>query len=156
MPDKANENSHRYDILLHLADMAHAQHSLARTAVGILDAKSHELVLVPQVLYERWVVATRPREVNGLGLDSTRVDQMISEWIELFSLLRDKRQIFQLWHELALKHDVRGKNAHDARLVAAMLRHGVTEILTFNTTDFVRYAGIRCFSPADVIAGQVE
>ena len=142
------------NVLLRLEDLAHAQHSPARTAIDILDSNSHELVLVPQVLYECWVVATRPREVNGLGLDSARVDQMISEWIDLFSLLRDERQVFQFWRELVSQHDVRGKNAHDARLVAAMMRHGVTEILTFNTADFVRFPDIRCFSPADVIAGR--
>lgn len=97
---------------------------------------------------------TRPRDVNGLGLEPTRVDQMISEWVELFSLLRDERQIFQFWRELVSQHDVRGKNAHDARLVAAMVRHGLTEILTFNTADFLRFPGIRCFSPSDVIDGR--
>jgi predicted nucleic acid-binding protein len=28
---------------------------------------------------------------------------------------------------------------HDARLVAVMRTHGVTHILTFNVSDFVRY-----------------
>lgn len=143
------------NVLLRLEDLAHGLHSQARSAIDVLDANGHELVLVPQVLYECWVVATRPREVNGLGLESARVDQMISEWLDLFSLLRDERQIFQFWRELVSKHDVLGKNAHDARLVAAMKRHGVTEIITFNTSDFVRFPGLRCFSPADVIAGHL-
>lgn len=37
---------------------------------------------------------------------------------------------------------MKGKNAHDARLVAAMVRHGLTHILTFNAQDFSRYRGI--------------
>lgn len=37
-------------------------------------------------------------------------------------------------------HGVRGKPAHDARLVAAMRLHGITRILTFNVGDYARYA----------------
>jgi hypothetical protein len=40
-------------------------------------------------------------------------------------------------------YQVSGKNAHDARLVAAMLVHGIESILTFNTQDFFRYGEIR-------------
>ena len=71
----------------------------------------------------------------------------ISDWIDIFTLLRDERQVFRFWRELVSQHDVRGKNAHDARLVAAMLRHGVNEILTFNTADFARYPGITVLDP---------
>jgi len=46
-----------------------------------------------------------------------------------------------------------GKPSHDARLVAAMLAHGVTHILTFNDTDFRRYAGITPVVPAAIAAG---
>jgi predicted nucleic acid-binding protein len=48
-----------------------------------------------------------------------------------------------------------GKPAHDARLIAAMQRHGITVILTFNANDFSRYQSIRPISPRDVVAGQV-
>jgi predicted nucleic acid-binding protein len=34
-----------------------------------------------------------------------------------------------------------GKQVHDANLVAAMLVHGVGRLLTFNATDFQRFAG---------------
>ena len=45
-----------------------------------------------------------------------------------------------------------GKNAHDARLVAAMRVHGVTHLLTFNDQDFARYTGITVLTPAAVFA----
>lgn len=47
------------------------------------------------------------------------------------------------WERLVVAHRVSGKNAHDARLVAAMLVHGVENLLTFNTQDFRRYGEIR-------------
>jgi hypothetical protein len=42
---------------------------------------------------------------------------------------------------------ISGKNAHDARLVAAMIVHGVSSILTFNAKDFTRYAEIVVVDP---------
>jgi hypothetical protein len=43
-----------------------------------------------------------------------------------------------------------GKNAHDARLVAAMRVHGLTHLLTFNAQDFRRYPGINVVTPGDL------
>jgi hypothetical protein len=39
------------------------------------------------------------------------------------------------------------ENTHDARLVAAMMVFGVGSILTFHTTDFVRYPAISVIDP---------
>jgi predicted nucleic acid-binding protein len=47
------------------------------------------------------------------------------------------------WERLVTGNRVSGKNAHDARLVAAMVVHGIESILTFNTQDFIRYKEIR-------------
>lgn len=43
------------------------------------------------------------------------------------------------WEQLVQRYSVTGKSAHDARLVAAMVVHGVRGILTFNAHDFTRY-----------------
>jgi predicted nucleic acid-binding protein len=40
---------------------------------------------------------------------------------------------------------------HDARLVAAMLAHGVPQLLTLNDRDFARYAGISVVHPRDLV-----
>jgi predicted nucleic acid-binding protein len=48
---------------------------------------------------------------------------------------------------------VKGKTAHDARLVAAMRRHGVNRLLTFNASHFARFAGITVLTPEGVLAG---
>ncbi len=51
-----------------------------------------------------------------------------------------------------MTYGVSGVQVHDARLVAAMISHGATHILTFNTADFARYApeGIMAVDPATV------
>jgi predicted nucleic acid-binding protein len=65
----------------------------------------------------------------------------------LFALLPDTPAIFSEWQRLVVQHDVKGKNAHDARLVAAMAVHAVKQILTFNQSDFARYPGIKVLAP---------
>ncbi len=42
------------------------------------------------------------------------------------------------WETLVSKHQILGKQAHDANLVAVMLVYGVRELLTFNGADFKR------------------
>ena len=99
------------------------------------------------------MVATRPLEVNGLGLDVASGERAVAEWMTVFQPLLDERGVFGHWRDLVSAHEVKGKNAHDARLVAAMQRHRVTTLVTFNTPDFARFTEINVFSPADVLNG---
>lgn len=46
---------------------------------------------------------------------------------------------------------VRGKRAHDARLAAHMLAHGVRLIMTFNVDDFASIEGVVAFAPGQPI-----
>lgn len=36
-----------------------------------------------------------------------------------------------------------------------MLRHGLSNLLTFNKPDFERFAGIQVFTPAEILAGEM-
>lgn len=72
----------------------------------------------------------------------------------LFRLLRDERGIYSVWEHLVSTFGVRGKQAHDARLAAAMQRHGVSHLLTFNSSDFARYSFVTALSPPDVVSGE--
>ena len=122
-------------------------------AISQLGQAGHELCLVPQAIYEYWVVATRPAAVNGLGMTAVDVDQQIQELLLKFTLLRDERGIYSRWYNLVVTHNVLGKQAHDTRLVAAMERHGVMHLLTFNKSDFARFPSIAALSPDDIISG---
>jgi predicted nucleic acid-binding protein len=130
------------NVLCRLAERGHPHHVFAESAVTKLHNDQHELCLVPQVLYEYWVVVTRPIAENGLGMLSAEVDKIIDLWLDRFTLFRDERGVFSIWRELVRQHDAKGKSAHDARLVAAMQRHQLTHLITFNVADFRRYPGI--------------
>jgi predicted nucleic acid-binding protein len=144
------------NVVLRLGDKGHAMHGEALAAIDWLDANGHECVIVPQVLYEYWVVATRPLEKNGLGMAVASADAAVSQWIGLFRLLLDERGVFSYWRDLVAANDVKGKSAHDARLVAAMQRHGLTDLLSFNKLDFSRFTAINTFTPTEVLDGQIR
>lgn len=105
------------------------------------------------MLYEYWVVATRPVKDNGLGMTVEEVQMDVMDWIEMFDLRDDESGIFPIWLRVVSDGKVMGKIAHDSRLVAAMERHGLTEIMTFNKADFARFPAIKAISPAEVSAG---
>ena len=140
------------NILARSAQPGHSQYQSAIAAVDALRLRNETLCLVPQVLYEYWVVATRPVEQNGLGMTAAEAAADLVAVLQRFHLYRDERAIFDGWQKLVLQYQVLGKNAHDARLVVAMERHGISHILTFNLPDFSRYSHIQVLDPRQVAA----
>ena len=138
------------NILLRLAVPVHPMHLVARHAVIKLQANGDRLVLVPQNIYEYWVVATRPIPNNVLGFSTRHTESTDNAFLETFSLLRDERGIFPLWQDLVRSNAITGKLAHDCRIAAAMARHNVNRILTFNVSDFSRFVAISPIDPSNV------
>jgi len=64
--------------------------------------------------------------------------------------LPDTADILPKWEQLIVKHQVLGKQAHDARLVAAMEVHNLTHLLTFNDRDFKRFTEITVVNPQNI------
>ena len=137
------------NVLLRLSQPGHNHEPVAVRAVRKLK-QSNRLVLVPQAIYEYWVIATRPIEANGLGFEVSTAVTERDRLLSLFPLLRDERAIFEQWSRLSADHEVRGPKAHDTRYVAAMMRHGLSHILTFNEKDFRRYPAITALKPESV------
>jgi predicted nucleic acid-binding protein len=122
----------------------------------VLRQRGHDLVIVPQVLYEFWSVATRPIEQNGLGMNSSEAQAELTAIQRLVRLLRDERGIYAIWEQLVSSFGVKGKQAHDARLAAAMQRHAITHIPTFNTADFARYVFVTALTPNDALREEAQ
>jgi predicted nucleic acid-binding protein len=121
-------------------------------AISLLKGAGRDLFISPQNLMEFWRSATRPVERNGLGLSIQEATLELQRLETFFPLLPDVPDIYPEWRRIVLKYGVMGVNVHDARLVAIMLIHGITHILTFNTADFTRYSSeIISVHPASVI-----
>ncbi len=76
-------------------------------------------------------------------------DRFIRLFRRAFTLIPEPASVLEEWYHLVTTYSVSGVQAHDARLAALMKVHGITHILTFNTTDFSRY-GITAVNPAAV------
>jgi predicted nucleic acid-binding protein len=138
------------NILTRLAQPTDPAHGTARAAVVKLQAAGRGPCIVPQNLYEFWAVATRPVANNGLGLTVPECQAEVARLKALFPLLPDAPALCAVWESLVVAHNCKGKVAHDARIVAAMMTHGLSDLLTFNTADFARFSGITAIDPAIV------
>lgn len=79
--------------------------------------------------------------------------EFMRQFHQLFLLFRDERTVLDRWEALVIQHGVCGKESHDTRLVAAMLRHGIEHLVSFNASDFRRYRDIQVLTPEQVVAG---
>lgn len=122
-------------------------HTDARRAFVTLRKQSEKLCIIPQNLIEFWAVATRPLASNGLGLTADEAERATKKLKRLFVLCPDTPTIFNAWENLVTKYQVMGKQAHDTRLVAAMIAHDLSHLLTFNTDDFKRFSEITTVDP---------
>ena len=140
------------NVLLRLAQSTHPMHGMTRGALLTLRTRGERLVTAAQSLYEFWAVATRPAVARGgLGLSAAGATAYLNLFEKYFSPLPEV-PLYVEWKRLVTSYGVAGLNAHDARLAAFMLAHVLTHLLTFNMTDFNRYApeGITIVDPATV------
>lgn len=141
------------NILCRIARPDDPQHGVSRDAVRTLILRGEELVITPQVVREFWVVATRPRANNGLGMTPTEAMESLQSLAQFATCRTDIAAVYEIWKSLVVEHQVAGKKAHDANHVAAMQAHGIGEILTLDHADFRRYERlVNVHIPAEVLA----
>src|SRR5215469_15689895 len=130
------------NVLLRSLYPEHPQYGAAENALASLRLRNESLCVAPQNLIEFWTVATRPREGNGLGMPPARAANEIAALRQFFRLLPATPEVFEAWQEIVVSLGISGRQTHDAHLVAVMKIYSVTNILTFNGSDFRRYPGI--------------
>lgn len=138
------------NILLRVVQPQVPTHKPAVIAVVSILESGDRALITAQNLIEFWAVATRPIEANGLGWSSTLAENEVNQWRQQFPMLDERPQIFAEWLQLVKQYSVKGKQVHDARLVAVMQAYGLTHLLTFNGADFERYPMITVVHPAQI------
>jgi predicted nucleic acid-binding protein len=139
------------NLLLRSLEDGHVAQPVAEKGLFALRDRGEIFSIFPQNLIEFWAVATRPVTNNGLGLSIAQAEAEVISLKTLFVLLPDTPEIFSEWEKIVLQYRVAGKQAHDARLVAAMRVHDLTHLLTFNTGDFKRFSFITAVSPQTIL-----
>ena len=138
------------NVLVFSANPSSPFYEESRDATQSLLERGERLCVLPQNLYEFWVVATRPVSANGLAMTTTEAQAELVRIKRLFRFLPDTPAIYSEWEKLVGQYSVSGTKSHDARIVAAMNVHGIKQLLTFDVRDFKRYLEITITSPADV------
>jgi len=92
------------------------------------------------VFREYLVVATRPLEVNGLGLGVEDALANVGAFRRRMRLLPESEESWDRLQALIARYGCQGKQIHDANLVAAALASEVGKLVTANAGDFVRFS----------------
>jgi predicted nucleic acid-binding protein len=127
------------NVLLAATDEGRAEHRDALKVVNDWAAGAVELCTSGQVLREYLAVATRSQKHNGLGLSLPDALGNVRAIRARTTLLAEDSKVADRLVGLLADVDCRGKQVHDANLVATMLVHGIGTVVTMNLEDFARF-----------------
>jgi predicted nucleic acid-binding protein len=108
------------NVLLRLSRQDDPQYKLVKAALARLDEQGEELYFALQNIAEIWNVCTRPSSRNGYGLSIAETNRCIEEIERTMTFLPDNAEVYSIWRQLVIAHQVRGVQVHDARLAAIM------------------------------------
>jgi len=139
------------NVLLRVAERSSTNRALAISAMRTLVQRGEKLCFTSQNLGECWNVCTRPlTSRGGLGLSLVETERRARLLERQFTLPPDNISVHHVWRQLLVSYGIRGVGVHDARLVAAMIVHGIPSLLTFDVADFARYREIAVVHPGNV------
>lgn len=72
------------NVLARSIESDHPQNAEAIAAILALLQRAHDVYVLPQNLIEFWVISTRPRKENGLGLSPVEADAHLAKFESLF------------------------------------------------------------------------
>jgi predicted nucleic acid-binding protein len=112
-----------------------ARNALAQAAAAV------PLRVSRQVLREFVAVITRPQTWSR-AQTAAQAASAVAALAEGFEILEDRPAVWDALLNLCRTIEFGGKQVHDASIVATMLAHGETRLLTFNIADFVRFKNL--------------
>ena len=115
-------------------------HAEARAALARLRAGG-PVAISRQILREYLAAVTRPQSwARALTLAEATADT--DAFSRRFAMLEEGQPVWDELMRLTRGFAFGGKQVHDANIVATMLAHGETHLLTFNAADFRRFEGL--------------
>ena len=112
-------------------------HHLAAAALQRLSSQG-PVAITRQILREYLAVVTRPQSWAA-PMPLPQALAQSEEIRQRFIVLEDGPDVWTQFRMLASRFNFGGKQVHDANIVATMLAHGETRLLTFNAKDFQRF-----------------
>ena len=139
------------NVLLIATDESRSLHQEAMQLLAGSVTQYLSLATSGQVLREYLVVATRPVDVNGLGLSTEVAVANVNEFLDGFNMCDETVEVSSRLRQLALTHNLSGKRLHDANIVATMEVHGIRALVTENAGDFAPFEDVAILSITDAV-----
>lgn len=125
------------NVLLRVMQIQVPGHREAEALIQRFSANDVELWISRQVIREYLVQVTHPRTfASPLSIDE--LTRQIQAILSLFHVADDTAEVTAQLVSLLRAYPTRGKQIHDANIVATMLAVGIDTLLTFNLEDFKR------------------
>jgi toxin-antitoxin system PIN domain toxin len=126
------------NVLLYASRPKANEHARSQAALSRMRQDGTPLWLSRQVFREYLAAATRP-QVSGPALPMAAAIADVHALRAAFNVAEDGPTVFDRLLHLLAAYPGGGKQVHDANLVATMLEHRITRLLTFNAGDFRRF-----------------
>jgi toxin-antitoxin system PIN domain toxin len=126
------------NVLVAASVSAHPSHGVATAYLDRLAKEGAVACISGQVCREFLVVLTR-QPVEGRAFSVAEALDAIEAWRGACAVLEEDYLVLDTLLSLVRKHDVKGKQIHDANIVATMRAHAVSRLATFNADDFSRF-----------------
>jgi predicted nucleic acid-binding protein len=130
------------NVLLTATDEGRNGHYRATELISQAPGEGVHLFISGQVLREYLVVATRPQEMNGLGLNLPAARENVEAFMGFLVILDEPASMVDRLLKLIAECSVTGKRIHDAGIVATMLEHNIHNLVTANPGDFAAFGDI--------------
>lgn len=127
------------NVYLSATDEGRAEHRQALLIFNDWPGRGTTLYVSGQIMREYLAVATRPADMNGLGLKQADALANVGMFRTRTSLLAEDDRVVDRLLSLMAEISCGGKQVHDANVVATMLAHGIDSLITINLADFTRF-----------------
>ena len=95
------------NILARSIHEGHPMQDVTKLAIKTLLGRGDVICVLAQSLYEFWVIATRPLEVNGFGMSAAETQIRLAEFVTRLTLKTDRPEIYAEWKHLVVEsHDI--------------------------------------------------
>ena len=124
------------------------EHSTAMTLLRELAEGSNAWAIAWPCLYEFFSVVTNPRIWKDAATTPTQAVAQVDVWLASPSLrlLEETSEFWPILRRLLLRPKVRGPIAHDARVAALCIAHGVEALLS-RDRDFALFSELKVRDP---------
>lgn len=126
------------NVLIYSTRSTSSFHARAVAALATAAGSEARIAISRQVIREYLSVVTRP---GGDSEPLPMVDALadVERFVAAFDVLEDGPEVGALLGDLCRSVAIGGRQVHDANIVATMLAHGETRLLTANRSDFRRF-----------------